>query len=718
MASRIPTVAAPGQAVGTVKTGFTPQPFQRLNTSIEMFGGGAANTPAMLGKALSTLGADLDAMNKQDDKIASLKMDAEISKRTAEYQQQLDSVEGQERLDMLAGTHSSQMGGGYSLEQQYQQDLKNIRSNYTFATSTGGEVADIAITTSTTKFSKDAFVKGLEARKLVHKQAAAAIVGDATVSAVQGVTDAGVNEAVLKTALGKVATSVTDPDVGMAKQAGITDPKQVALLVKEQQALVISKVFEELISRGNFAKAAELIDTHTKDKGILAGTPTAATLQAKVLPFQEEIRGQSEFSAIVRGLPANYKTADLLKAVQTAGKQDANKIARLNTQLGRHLKIKAAELNAVMDAELAAAFAKEAAGIPITMRDIPTLITQNPKVAQTFLLQSIDRIASVRKNREETDHVQNGGGLQNDPVDRYMTRLSKKSPEDYIQLVNNSATGPNGEARGLGRFVSREQLTAFQAKATILEQKLGDIKSNFSLPTALKRMGFSKSEVKNVTRDHSVAIAEEIVRVRRDIYGRTGKLQGQDVDAAVEQAVANLLIAGKMGEDWKGVYKYDYQVAIAAGLVGDNVPLEYSKANRKVIATALGATPAEVDAVMVEKGMGWRDDGSTLKEISDAINKNRATVPSPKPPGYTQPPQLTDFRNLKAAADALDDMDDMATNSGYPYEFIESRIAAANKPLTKANFAQEIMSLAVLARTAGGAGQIKTAFENWLKGTP
>jgi len=717
MASRIPTVAAPGQAVGTVKTGFTPQPFQRLNTSIEMFGGGAANTPAMLGKALSTLGADLDAMNKQDDKIASLKMDAEISKRTAEYQQQLDSVEGQERLDMLAGTHSSQMGGGYSLEQQYQQDLKNIRSNYTFATSTGGEVADIAITTSTTKFSKDAFVKGLEARKLVHKQATAAIVGDATVSAVQGVTDAGVNEAVLKTALGKVATSVTDPDVGMAKQAGITDPKQVALLVKEQQALVISKVFDELISRGNFAKAAELVDTHTKDKGILAGTPTAATLQAKVLPFQEEIRGQSEFSAIVNSLPANYKTADLLKAVQAAGKQDVNKIARLNTQLGRHLKIKAAELNAVMDAELRDAFAKEAQGIPTTMRDIPTLITQNPKVAQTFLLQSIDRIASVRKNREETDHVQNGGGLQNDPVDRYMTRLSKKSPEDYIQLVNNSATGPNGEARGLGRFVSREQLTAFQAKAIVLEQKLGDIKSNFSLPTALKRMGFPKSEVENVIRDHSVAIAEEVVRVRRDIYGRTGKLQGQDVDKAVEQAVANLLISANMDKDF-GRYKYDYQVAIAAGLVGDNVPLEYSKVNRKVIAIALGATPAEVDAVMVEKGMGWSDEGSTLKEISDAINKNRATVPSPTPPGYKKPPQLTNFRNLKAAADELDTMDDMATNSGYPYEFIESRLAAANKRLDKANFNTEILSLGVLAKTARGAAQIKADFENWLKGTP
>ena len=134
MASRITTVAAPGQAVGTVKTGFTPQPFQRLSTSIEMFGGGAANTPAQLGQALSTLGADLDAMNKADDKVSSLKMQAEIDARTADYQKQIKGVEGQERLDMLSGTHSSQMGGGYSLEQQYQQDLKNIRSNYQFAT--------------------------------------------------------------------------------------------------------------------------------------------------------------------------------------------------------------------------------------------------------------------------------------------------------------------------------------------------------------------------------------------------------------------------------------------------------------------------------------------------------------------------------------------------------------------------------------------------------
>jgi hypothetical protein len=657
-------------------------------------------------------------MNKEDDKVSSLKMQAEIDARTAEYQKQIKSVEGQERLDMLSGTHSSQMGGGYSLEQQYQQDLKNIRSNYQFATNTGGEVADIAITASQTKFTKDAFVQGLEARKLVQKQTVAAVIGAATVSAVQGVTDAGVNEKVLETALGKVATAVTDRAVGMAKQGGITDPKQVALLVQEQQALVISKVFDELISRGNFAKAAELVDTHTKAKGILAGTPTAATLQAKVLPFQEEVRGQAEFGKVLAGLPANYKTADLLKAVQTAGKQDVNKIARLTTQLTRHLKIRAADLTSVTDAELQAAFAKEAAGRPITMADIPNLITQNPKVAQAFLLQSIDRVASVRQNRQEMEHVQNGGGLQNDPVDRYMTRLAKTRPEDYIQLVNNSATGPNGQARGIGRFVSREQLTAFQDKATVLEQKLGDIKSNFSLPTALKRMGFTKSEVENVIRDHSVAIAEEVVRVRRDIFGRTGKLQGQDLDKEVEQAVANLLISRETGKDWRGVYKYDYQVAIAAGLVGDNVPLEDTKVNRRVIATALGAAPAEVDAVMTEKGVGWADEGSTLKEVSDAINKNRATVPSPKPPGYKQQPPLTDLRNLKAAADALDDMDDMATNSGYPYEFIESRLAAANKPLTKASFAQEIMSLTALAGTARGVAQVKSDFEKWLKGTP
>lgn len=709
--ARIPTVAAPGQAVGTVRTGFTPQPFQRLDAPIEVFGGGDANPAASLSKSAAAFGADIDAMNKADDKVSSLKMQAEIDARTAEYQKQIKSVEGQERLNMLSGTHSSQMGGGYSLEQQYQQDLKNIRSNYQFATATGGEVADIAIAASQTNFTKDAFVQGLEARKLVQKQTSAAIVGAATVSAVQGVTDAGVNEEVLKTALGKVATSVTDPDVGMAKQAGITDSKQVALLVKEQQALVISKVFDELISRGNFAKAAELVDTHTKDKGILAGTPTAATLQAKVLPFQEEIRGQADFSKVLAGLSPNYKTADLLKAVQAAGKQDVNKIARLTTQLTRHLKVRAAELTSVTDAELQAAFAKEAAGIPITMRDIPNLITQNPKVAQAFLLQSIDRVASVRQNRQEMEHVQNGGGLQNDPVDRYMTRLAKTRPEDYIQLINSSATGPNGQARGVGRFVSREQLTAFQDKATVLEQKLGDIKSNFSLPTALKRMGFPGSEVENVMRDHSVAIAEEVVRVRKEVFGRTGKVADNLV---IEQAVANLLIARKMAETGTlGEYKYDYQVAIAAGLVKDTIPLQDSKVNRRVIATALGAAPAEVDAVMKDKAAFWTKEGPTLKAVADAINKNRATVPSPKPPGYKQQPPLTDLRNLKAAADALDDMDDMATNSGYPYEFIESRLAAANKPLTKASFSQEIMIL-----TARGAAQVKSDFEKWLKGTP
>ncbi len=63
-------------------------------------------------------------------------------------------------------------------------------------------------------------------------------------------------------------------------------------------------------------------------------------------------------------------------------------------------------------------------------------------------------------------------------------------------------------------------------------------------------------------------------------------------------------------------------------------------------------------------------------------------------------------------------MDDMATNSGYPYEFIESRLAAANKPLTKASFAQEIMSLTALAGTARGVAQVKSDFEKWLKGTP
>ena len=57
MASRIPTVAAPGQAVGTVKTGFTPQPFQRLSTNVDMFGGSAARTLEGISKSLDAVGA-------------------------------------------------------------------------------------------------------------------------------------------------------------------------------------------------------------------------------------------------------------------------------------------------------------------------------------------------------------------------------------------------------------------------------------------------------------------------------------------------------------------------------------------------------------------------------------------------------------------------------------------------------------------------------------
>ena len=685
--ARIPTVAAPGQAVGTVKTGFTPQPFQRLNAPIEAFGGGAANTSAQLGQALSTLGADLDAINKQDDKISSLKMQAEIDARTVEYQNQISSVEGQERLDMLSGTHSSQMGGGYSLEQQYQQDLKNIRSSYQFATNTGGEVADIAITASQTKFTKDAFVQGLEARKLVQKQTVAAVIGEATVSAVQGVTDAGVDEAVLKTALGKVTTAVTDPEIGMAEQAGITDPEQIKLLVKEQQALVISKVFDELVSRNNLSAASALIETHTKDKGILAGSSAAATLQAKILPYTEEVKGRTEFSKLVTKLGASGSNPlKVLEAIDAV--KDPVKYARLTKQYTSFYKMLSAKRTEAMNGEISRAFAKLAKGEQVKYLDIPTLAQTDPRAAAMFVLGKGGIEERTAANQLQARHKADGGGSYNVNMDSYMSSLSKVNPQGYLDMV---------KSKDLKGMVSADQLAGYRDKAIDVQKKIDDsTQGAYNIVGQLKtRFRFNDTKAGNLASQKYIQITKVINDTRREIFERTGK---SATTSEIDRAVATMLIEFETdrmlgtgllaGKDLPGIGRTDLganfstQLAIDADDVpSDSVRLRKSEDNMYVISAALGVGYDQVKGAMDDEGM-------SLKELAQKLD--------------VQTPQ-----SLEATQEKREEWQTLSYENGIAFSFMEDAFRDNNTAWTTQNVKT------FLRNVKGSVGQ--ATYNKWLE---
>ena len=673
--ARIPTVAAPGQAVGTVKTGFTPQPFQRLSTSIEMFGGGAANTPDQLGQALSTLGADLDAMNKADDKVSSLKMQAEIDARTAEYQKQIKSVEGQERLDMLAGTHSSQMGGGYSLEQQYQQDLKNIRSNYQFSTATGGEVADIAITASQTKFTKDAFVEGLKARKLVQKQTVAAVIGAATLSATQAVTPEGaVAFASVDKALGKVATAVEDPEIGMAEQGGITDPKQIALLVQEQQALVIAKVFDEMVSKGNYLAASELVANYTKKGEALSGTPSAAVLQAKVLPFRNTIQGQKEFAAVLKAV--NNDPVKLQERIYN--ETDPNKQKRLIAEHTKYNRVVAAQREEAIANEVKNAFGRLAQGLPIRADDLPTLSKYHPRTAFQFVTGQTGAATRIAETQEQIEWQGAGGGQPNAAMGRVMDTLFKTNPAQAITLARSE---------GIKRFIGAEQHAALQQQAVQAQKAIDDAAEGaFNLPSQLKVIYGGNTnaarKAKQVFGKHAQTLMEVVNETRRKAAEDGRKASTPEINKALAQRLieieseppnATLPVFGRVGGG------FDYAFIVSGGLPEDTAILEATTRNARVLGTALGVDTKTVKAALTEP--------TTLKDLA-----NKLGVKTPK--------------TIQEAVEEQARLENLALQQGYSWDFVTQLLEKRGAKISDVTVNRLLLNLQ----------RNNTSYREWLAG--
>jgi hypothetical protein len=673
--ARIPTVAAPGQAVGTVRTGFTPQPFQRLSTSIEAFGGGAANTASQFEQSFADLGADIDAMNKEDDKVSSLKMQAEIDARTAEYQKQIKSVEGQERLDMLSGTHSSQMGGGYSLEQQYQQDLKNIRSNYQFATNTGGEVADIAITASQTKFTKDAFVQGLEARKLVQKQTVAAVIGAATLSATQAVTPEGaVAFASVDKALEKVATAVTDRAVGMAKQGGITDPKQIALLVQQQQELVIAKVFDEMVSKGNYLAASGLVDNYTKKGGALSGTPSAAVLQEKVLPFRNTIQGQKEFAAVLKAV--NNDPVKLQERIYN--ETDPNKQKRLIAEHTKYNRVVAAQREEAIAGEVTKALGKIAQGLPVRLEELQTLSKYHPRTAFEFITGQTRAATRLAETQDQIEWREKWGGQPSAAMDRVLKTLRRTEPRQFIEIARSE---------GIKRFIGAEQHRALEGEIELAEQAIHNAtKKSFNLPAQLKVIyGGNKTgaaKARQVFGRHGQTLIKIVNETRRKFAADGEEASTVDINKALAQRLIEIESAPPT--IYPGGFRvsggHDYAFIVDGGLPEDTAILEDTTRNARVLGTALGVDTKTVKAALTEP--------MTLKDLADKLN-----VETPK--------------TIQEAAAKLDQLENLALQAGYSWDFVTYQLERGNAKINDVTVDRLLKNL----KRTGAA-----AYKEWLAG--
>ena len=516
--SRIETVAAPGQAVGTVKTRFTPQPFQRLDPAIEVFGGGAANTPAMLGKSFSALGADLEAMNKADDKLNSLKMEGELLRTKANYNNILDLAQGQDRIDLIKGTSDGDRLPQGTLQERYDNDLAAIRAKYNFITSESTTLADNLVTHNSSVFSTALTAGFVSARTSIAKEITANAIGVAAAGASVAVGSFTQDKRLpklhrtLNSHMSKAASIIEDKDVGVASR-GIRNPDIVKRLKREAESKVLQQAFNELISRGMLVEASDLLDHYTQKGGRLEGAAVAVELRGQLAPFRAEIQGRKEYGNLVSEIKSSTGTipnlSDVAHKIYTVG--DPNKRARLKKVLDENLQLRSLRERQAIRGEMDYVATQITAGQAVDKEQIPTLLKTQPLTAVNLLTgqkgQAFQR--AVARSEEQQAWQDGGGGTaENSAVEAFMDGLENRDPARFIKLFDE------GTFDGFIDLAQHQSLLKTRNKlAANMVVKEGKISAN--VKTALQALGFSAKQVKGIMAKRRTHLTEVLLAAHR-----------------------------------------------------------------------------------------------------------------------------------------------------------------------------------------------------------
>jgi hypothetical protein len=652
--ARVPVPVAPGQEVGGVQQQFRATPFQNISAPIEAFGGGTSSTLAIAAKGIGTLSDDLTAYNKEQDKVQLLKMEADTAAVNSKYQLKLKGLNGQVAIDAINGVGGG--GGGASMSEAHAAELEAVKEKHKFRTEYGGIAAGITVQTQSTLFKAHAEGKKIDEEKAVNKALIASRIGAAAQSAAShavgavtsspnadGTPSAAQNafSVALHQSLQIAESSVRDPNVGSAAQAGITDPAAISEEVKAQQGVVITQSAVTMISNGNIVAAMDFVDKHTGTGGILAGTKAAAELNTKMLPYREMALGQKEFNTLLTtsgvgpdGKPSMSKMMETVDALRAT---EPDKFGRMNSALSNY-----AQLTASKDKEVVVGFVRRflepGADRAAIMADpnFALAYAMNPTAMAPFMVKDKGReVASgidTAANQAQYE-ARNGGKKPNDALVTSIRGIATSDPQKFMQMF------PTVEEAGkvIAPYMDYQNFEDF--KVLHGQTKGKSTGTPYNLKGGLTALGFPAPA--NIIKQHSAQLAGHMYAARR-----SAESLGKPFGPAEEQkalAYATLRVMNEKTEE------YEYLTAALNDDVDENaVHLKQTSSNFMNLALLFGKSKREVE----EMYAGLDEKDQTVYGLAKAFNISNENI--------THQNFIAEESKLRS----------IATSNAMPYEFV------------------------------------------------
>jgi hypothetical protein len=426
--ARIPTPSTQGaQNIGSVGVSRNSNaPFQNLSAPDMTQQGKLLQTA---GRALREAGGDFAAMADQQQKRDLLSFEAEEAILRGNLNSALQGLSGQELVDAIEGENG--------VLQRYEQGLSELRRRFGSSLSdTYAQTLDQAARLASVNYTNQVTGQQIEAQLQIDEQLVTGRIAQAATAA-RAAAGSLAQEQAIEAGLAKIAQSVTDPDMGLAGIKGISEEEVVTALVKQQQAILLQGVVEELQAQGKHRDAAALVRQHTADGGILDGTVIGTQLQTSIQTQADLQRGTDNFEdylADTNGDPA--AVLNRIMAIEDATEQGQT-LKAFNAYMSARATVERAQIGDAITYLQSYAASNNGSIEGIDVNRIMPVLKHQPQVLNAFAYGARQRQVADQQGQQagfEAHVAANGAERPSSIIQTSLEIMAKEDPSGFMEL--------------------------------------------------------------------------------------------------------------------------------------------------------------------------------------------------------------------------------------------------------------------------------------------
>ena len=438
MATRIPTPAQRGQAVGTVESQFTATPFQNLNPSADVFGDGG-KTARVVAKGAADASVMLRKSAEADDKIALSNFQTDVKARQLTDTAYINSFVGKAQQD--AATER---------KIEFSSFISKRRALDSFNYTDSKAAADDFSVLNESKFDAAVIAAYAQGSLVVNDQVNTAKLDVAA-------SQLGIDPTNVPAATAAINAALLDPDIGKVQAAGLdptlvnysgTDPAKLAQkasierMVKDAEGVLLNQVVNTLIANNRIPEALDFL---TDNPSLGEGTVSRIKAQARAAPLQGSVEaGKTLRSIIETSTEANGGVqptiSEVREAVSNMYPKDPPRQTALNQQMATYATGRKQARTDLVNSQAALYIELIRTNKNPYLKENVTALSAFFEAYPRLLLP--EHIQQVRQSQATTQASaawvkQGGAAVSADGVYRILMGLSARNPTDFINAINS-----------------------------------------------------------------------------------------------------------------------------------------------------------------------------------------------------------------------------------------------------------------------------------------